>query len=475
MILAVTVFVVSFSLSTLLAVPQVHNDYALRRQKLMDYMGSGVAVFNTSGQSSQNFFYLTGFEEPDAAMLLVPGAEKKFILFVRPANPARSIWTGDVSGLTGAKDIYGADEAYPLDQFERILVQTLRGKDKIFCSYQNRELASSLIQRAGRPWSNTPKQIVDLTEEIYEMRLIKSSEEIALIKKAVDITCLAQVEAMKAAQPGVNEAEIEAVIEYVFRKNGATGPGFPSIVGSGPNSTVLHHESNNRQTVDGDLVVMDIGAEVGHYTADVTRTIPVNGLFSKEQEEIYSLVLEAEVKALCIIAPGIEINDVHNLAVSVLADGLLKLGLITDKESRWQMRAWLMYTINHWIGLEVHDVGDYKRTRDSSRVLEPGMVFTVEPGLYIRMETIDNLQEIVGASVSKEQIDEFVKAVRPVVERYNHIGVRIEDDVLVTRDGYENLSAKAPKTIAEIEKIMKKEIQPFFFTPSQEQGNGLKY
>lgn len=450
----VTVVVAACSFLNLFAISQVHGDYALRRQKLMDFMGNGVAVFKTSGQSSENFFYLTGFEEPNAAMLLIPGSDKKFILFVRPANPARSIWTGDVTGLDGAREIFGADEAYPLDQFERILAQSLRGKEKVFCSFQNSELTTSLIQLVRRPWNNYAKQIVDLTEEIYEMRVIKSKQEIVLIKKAVDITCQAYIEAMKAAQPGVNEAEIEAVIEYVFRKQGATGPGFPSIVGSGPNSTVLHHEINNRQTIDGDLIVMDIGAEVGRYTADVTRTIPVNGLFSKEQKDIYNIVLEAEEKALSIIAPGVEINDVHNLAVSVIAEGLLKLGLITDKESRWQIRAWLMYTINHWIGLNVHDVGDYKRRRDSSRVLEPGMVFTVEPGLYIRMDTIDHLQEIVGSSVSKEQINEFVKAVRPVVEKYNNIGVRIEDDVLVTEDGYENLSVKAPKTIAEIEKIM---------------------
>ncbi len=456
MIPVVAVAVAAFSFSSLLAVPQIHDDYVLRRQKLMDFMGDGVAVFRTSEQSRQNFFYLTGLEESSAAMLLVSEAGKKFILFVRPANPARSIWTGEVTGLEGAKEYFGADEAYPLDQFERILAQSLRGKKRIYCSYLNTELAASLLQMASRPWNNYPKQIVDLTEEIYEMRLIKSAAEITLIKKAVDITSQAHIEAMKAAQPGMNEAEIEAVIEYVFRKQGATGPGFPSIVGSGPNSTVLHHEINNRQTVDGDLVVMDIGAEVGRYTADVTRTIPINGQFSKEQKDIYNIVLEAQEKALSIIAPGIEINDVHNLAVSIIADGLLRLGLITDKESRWQMRAWLMYTINHWIGLDVHDVGDYKRRRDSSRVLEPGMVFTVEPGLYIRMETIDNLQEIMGSSVPEEQVKEFIKAVRPVVQRYNNIGVRIEDDVLVTEDGYENLSVKAPKTIAEIEKIMKK-------------------
>ncbi len=456
MISVVAVAVAACSFLSLFAVSQVHDDYAMRRQKLMDLMGSGVAVFKTSGQSSDNFFYLTGFEEPDAAMLLIPEADKRFILFVRPDNPARSVWTGDVTGLDGAKEIFGADEAYSLDQFERILARSLRGKEKIFCSFQNSELASTLLQMVRRPWNNYAKQIVDLTEEIYEMRVIKSRQEIALIKKAVDITCQAHIEAMKAAQPGINEAEIEAVIEYVFRKQGATGPGFPSIVGSGPNSTVLHYEINNRQTVDGDLVVMDIGAEVGRYTADVTRTMPINGQFTQEQKDIYNIVLEAEEKALGIIAPGVEINEVHNLAVSIIADGLLRLGLITDKESRWQMRAWLMYTTNHWIGLNVHDVGDYKRRRDSSRALEPGMVFTVEPGLYIRMDTIDNLQKIVGTSVPEEQVSEFVKAVRPVVQRYNNIGVRIEDNVLVTEDGYENLSIKAPKTIAEIEKIMKK-------------------
>lgn len=446
------------SVLNLLASPQIPNDYARRRQALMDFMGQGIAVFRTFGESSDNFYYLTGFEEPNAAMLLIPEADEKFVLFVRPSNPARSIWTGDVAGIEGAKKIFGADVAYPLDQFEEILAQSLRGKDKLFCSFSNSELTASLIQLVRRPWNNFPKQIVDITEEIYEMRVIKSQQEIELLRKAADITCLAQREAMKAAYPGINEGEIEAVIEYTFRSQGAAGPGFPSIVGSGPNSTVLHHEVNNRQTVDGDLVVIDIGAEVERYTADVTRTIPVSGVFSEEQRDIYSLVLDAEQRALDIIAPGIEINDVHDTALSVIAEGLLKLGLITDKDSRWQIRAWLMYTINHWIGLDVHDVGDYRRRRDSSRVLEPGMVFTVEPGLYIRMETIDNLQKIVGQSVPEEQINEFVEAVRPAVQRYNHIGVRIEDDVLVTTDGYENLSAKAPKTIEDIEEIMKKKV-----------------
>jgi len=206
-----TVALVIFILSNLSAVPQVHDDYALRRQKIMDFMENGIAVFRTSEQSRDNFFYLTGFEEPDAAMILLPGTDKEFILFVRPANPARSVWTGDVVGLEGAKKYFGAHEAYPLDQFERILAQSLRGKEKIFCSYQNRELTSSLIQMAGRPWNNSPKQIVDVTEEIYEMRVIKSASEISLLKEAVDITCQAYVEAMKAAKPGINEAEIEAV------------------------------------------------------------------------------------------------------------------------------------------------------------------------------------------------------------------------------------------------------------------------
>jgi Xaa-Pro aminopeptidase len=368
----------------------------------------------------------------------------------------RSLWDGDVLGLEGATKILGTDRAYPLDQFENTLPRFLRGKEKIGCSFLDEELTLALMRMVRRPWNSLPKTFIDLTEFIHEMRLIKSPEEIERIQRAVDITCEAHIEAMKAAEPGMNEAEIEAVIEYVFRSNGASGPGFPSIVGSGPNSTILHYEANNRQTEPGDLVVMDIGAEFQKYMADVTRTMPVSGKFTEEQKELYGIVLHAQEEAIKIIGPGVGIDDIHYRAVSTIADGLFRLGLITEKENRWQMRVWLMYRINHWLGLDVHDVGDYRRRANSSRPLEPGMVLTVEPGVYIREESIDNLEQILGRSVPKERILEFVESVRPAVQKYAGIGIRIEDDILVTEEGCKNLSLRAPKKIEDIERIMKK-------------------
>lgn len=317
-------------------------------------------------------------------------------------------------------------------------------------------MIEKIIKKINTPWRTWPKGVLNWNESIHEMRLIKSPEEIKLIQKAVDITCDSLIEAMKAAEPGMKEFEIEAVIEYVFRKNGSTRPGFPSIVGSGPNSTVLHYDRNNRQTQDGDLVVMDVGAEYGRYKADVTRTIPISGKFTKEQKEIYEIVLRAQEQGIDMIAPGLAIDDIHNHSIEVIKDGLLRLGLLTDKQSKWQIQVWLMCKISHWLGLDVHDVGDYRRKNGKSRILEPGMVFTVEPGIYIRENAIDNLPKILGDSVTEEEITDFISNVRPLVHKYADIGVRIEDDILVTEDGHKNLSVRAPKKIEEIQKIMNK-------------------
>jgi len=262
---------------------------------------------------------------------------------------------------------------------------------------------------------------------------------------------------MKAVEPGMFEYEVEAIIEYIFRKSGAERPGFPSIVGSGPNSTILHYEDNNRQTQDGDLLLMDVGAEYSHYTADVTRTIPVNGRFSAKQKEIYEVVLHAQKEAIKIAAPGVGIYEINNRGVEVIKEGLYRLGLITDKGSQWQHRAWLMYNISHWVGLDVHDVGGRGPDDGKGRRFEPGMVFTVEPGLYIREETLEYLPVMLGRSgATKEELEAFVNAVRPAVRKYANIGIRIEDDILVTESGHEILSSKVPKEIDAIEKLMKK-------------------
>lgn len=339
---------------------------------------------------------------------------------------------------------------------EKILPQYLRGKDKVHYSLKNKGLAEKLIKIINRRWGNWPKQIIDPLQYIHDMRLIKGPEEIELMLKAIDITGEALVEAMKAAKPGMYEYEIEAIIEYIFRKNGSPRPGFPSIVGSGPNSTILHYEVNNRQIQDGDLIVMDIGAEYGYYSADITRTIPVNGKFSKEQKEIYEIVLEAQQSAIDIVAPGKGIYEVHYHALKIIKDGLYRLGLITDKNSKWQHRVWLMYNTCHWLGLDVHDVGGRGRDDGKGRELKPGMVHTVEPGIYIGENSLDNLsKKLEHFKLKEEEIAAFVNKVKPAAQKYVNIGVRIEDDILVTENGHENLSSKVPKEIDEIETLMK--------------------
>lgn len=427
-----------------------------RRQQLMEQMDGGIAVFQSTGNMS-DFYYLTGLHDQNAVILIIPEEKEKYIMFIQPTNPSRELWTGKHPGLEEAKTVFGADAAYPINEFDKSLFRYLRGKSKVYVSFRDKELYDKLIPMIRSPYGSEPVPVVDPLFYIHEMRLIKDTEEIRLMRKAAEITSEALEEVMKAVEPGMFEYEVEAIIEYIFRKNGAQGPGFPSIVGSGPNSTILHYEDNNRQTQDGDLLLMDVGAEYGHYTADVTRTIPVNGRFSAKQKEIYEVVLQAQKEAIKIAAPGVGIYEINNRGVEVIKEGLYRLGLITDKDSKWQHRAWLMYNISHWVGLDVHDVGGRGPADGKGRRLEPGMVFTVEPGLYIREETLEYLPMMLGRSgATKEELEAFINAVRPAVRKYANIGIRIEDDILVTESGHEILSSKAPKEIDAIEKLMKK-------------------
>lgn len=427
-----------------------------RRQQLMEQMDGGIAVFRGTGNMS-DFYYLTGLHDQNAIILIIPEEKEKYIMFIQPTNPSSELWTGKHPGLEEAKAVFGADAAYPINEFDKSLFRYLRGKSKVYVSFRDKELYDKLIPMIRSPYGSEPVPVVDPLLYIHEMRLIKDTEEIRLMRKAAEITSEALEEVMKAVEPGMFEYEVEAIIEYIFRKNGAQGPGFPSIVGSGPNSTILHYEDNNRQTQDGDLLLMDVGAEYGHYTADVTRTIPVNGRFSAKQKEIYEVVLQAQKEAIKIAAPGVGIYEINNRGVEVIKEGLYRLGLITDKDSQWQHRAWLMYNISHWVGLDVHDVGGRGPADGKGRKFEPGMVFTVEPGLYIREETLEYLPVMLGRSgATKEELEAFVNAVRPAVRKYANIGIRIEDDILVTESGHEILSSKAPKEIDAIEKLMKK-------------------
>jgi Xaa-Pro aminopeptidase len=444
--------------------------FAQRRQALMQKMDGGVAIFrganfarrnrdiNYPFRQENNFFYLTGFEERSALFLLIPGAKKQFIMFVVPHSFRQSMWTGHHDGVEEAKKIYGADEAYPVDTFDKMLRGFLKDKQKIYCSLGDDDLFKKVSKIAAWQGESTSLQVVDVRPLLSEMRLIKSKEELSLMQKAVDITAAGHREVMKAVKPGMYEYDMAAILTYVFRKSGAPRDGCPHIVASGPNAAVLHHESYGRRMKDGDLLLVDTGAEYGYYSADISRTFPVNGTFSPVQKEIYNIVLKAQEAAINKTAPGAGMWEVRDAAVQVLTDELFRLGMITDKKQLWQTKVWSRITwVNHWLGMDIHDVGDYRfAAKDKKgRILEPGMVFTIEPGLYIDLVVFKHLDQFAPPGIKKKELEAFIEKVKPAAEKYANVSVRIEDDLLVTEKGVKILSGTVPKTVEGIEMLMK--------------------
>jgi Xaa-Pro aminopeptidase len=444
--------------------------FAKRRQQFMEKMDNGVAIFISPEVSNRNsdidykfrqnsdFYYLTGFTEPESAFILSPGSDHEFIMFVKTNNPITKMWTGDICGIEGALEKYGADTAFSYDQFSTAAVYFLRDKNAIYYNMCNDDFNDKVSEIINYPWGNFPKQIINTSEIAHSMRIIKSSNEIAQMQKAIDATCEAQIEVLKLAEPGMYEYEIKALIEYIFAKNNCPREGFSSIVASGPNTTILHYRDQNRKMEDGDLLLMDIGAEYGYYSADITRTIPVNGKFTNEQKELYEIVLSAQEMGIGMLKKGEGIEKIVNRMNEFAGEELFKLGLITDKSSVWQSRLWYFPYTCHWLGLDVHDVHGNIENNEDGVILQTGMVTTIEPGLYINPDNLDNLHQILRAyrmQVTDEEIDEFIVKVEPVVKKYAHIGIRIEDDILITKDGNKILSDKAPKTVREIEDLMK--------------------
>jgi Xaa-Pro aminopeptidase len=392
-------------------------------------------------RQDSDFYYLTGFDEPEAIAVIAPAhKEYKYTLFVRPRDPEREIWDGRRAGVEGAKSEYGADAAFPISEFDAKLTDFLNGANNLYyrIGNGNAELDETVVKQIrhlralGRRGMRAPEAIIDTGTIIHEMRLFKSGEEIEMMQRAADIASEGHREAMKQARPGMKEYEVEALIEYVFRRSGASAPAYTSIVGGGANATVLHYINNDATLVDGDLLLIDAGAEYQGYASDITRTFPVNGRFTEAQREIYDLVLEAQLACIEMVRPGSRPQDIQKRSVEVLTEGMLRVGLLKGdaetiiKEEKYKQ--FYMHTIGHFLGLDVHDVGRY-HIKDESRQLEPGMVMTVEPGLYISPATKD------------------------IPEKYLGIGIRIEDDVLVTADGNLILSDKAPKQIEEIEEL----------------------
>lgn len=419
----------------------------------MRRISGGIAIFPAAPTAIRNsdveheyrqdtdFYYLTGFEEPNAVAVLAPDhPEHKFVLFVQPKDREREVWTGWRAGDEGAKLDYGADAAFTLEKLDEELPKLAEKADRIYYRFGSDPTFDERLvglmrrfQRQRQREGTGPTSVIDPAELLHEMRVIKTREELDLLRRAVDITAEGHLAAIRAIKPGAYEYEIEAEIRYVFRKSGSPRSGYPPIVASGANATVLHYTVNNRRIEDGDLVLIDAGAEFGYYTGDVTRTLPVGGRFTDDQTALYQLVLDAQLEAISAIRPGAPFIEPHDRAVRVLTEGMVRLGLLEGEVDKLieenAFKKFYMHRTSHWLGMDVHDAGPYK-VADEWRRLAPGMVMTVEPGLYIAEDS--------------EGVD----------PRYRGIGIRIEDDVLVTEHGSEVLSARVPKRIEEIERMM---------------------
>jgi len=423
-----------------------------RREEFMKRIRGGVAIFPSAPTAIRNndveheyrqdtdFYYLTGFEEPNAVAVFAPDNSKhRFVLFVQPKEREREVWTGWRAGEEGAKRDYGADAAFTIDKLDEELPKLVGKAEKIYYRFGDPLFDERVVafmrqfQRERQRSGVGPKAIIDPAEILHEMRLVKTSDDLHLLRRAVDISCEGHMAAIGALRPGAYEYEIEAVLRYVFRKNGSPRPGYPPIVAAGANATVLHYTTNNRRIEDGDLLLIDAGTEFGYYTGDITRTFPAAGRFTEEQAAVYQVVLDAQIAAIGAVRPGATFIEPHDRAVRVLTEGMIRLGLLEGEIEKLiedgEYKKFYMHRTSHWLGMDVHDAGPYK-VADEWRRLEPGMVLTIEPGLYIAEDIED------------------------VDPRYRGIGVRIEDDVLVTEDGNEVLSARVPKTIEEIESAM---------------------
>jgi Xaa-Pro aminopeptidase len=433
--------------------------FRARRERLLATMPEGVLVLPAAPElyksrdtdvryrPDSDLFYLSGFPEPEAVLVLTPfDAEQRFTLFVRPRDPEREVWNGFRYGVDGARERFGADAVYPIGELDERLAGLVEPAERILyplgasAAFDRRILALVERFRRTRPRSGKgPWVVEDPGVRLGEMRLIKDDHEIAAMKKAAEVSAAGHRAAMAAARPGVGEWAVEAALEGAFRSAGARGPAFPSIVGSGPNATTLHYVSNDRMLESGDLVLVDAGAEWGMYCGDITRTFPASGRFSEPQRVLYEVVLAAEEAAIAAIGPGAPFSAVHDAAVRVLVAGMVENGLLAGEVDELiesgAYRRFYMHQTSHWLGLDVHDVGPYS-VNGESVTLRPGMVLTVEPGIYISADAED------------------------VPERFRGIGIRIEDDVLVTDAGHEVLTRAVPVGVEEVENIVGQGARP---------------
>ncbi len=425
--------------------------FALRRKRFIEAIGDAIAILPSAPiavrsadvefiyRQDNDFYYLTGFAEPESIALFAPGESDNFILFVRPRDKERETWTGRRAGLEGAIADYGADRAYRIDEFQHVAARYLEKAARIYYPLGiNERIDARVLEMlksaaAMRPrLGSGPNALIDPREILHEARLFKSAEELETMRHAIAISAEAHKAAMRSARGGMMEWEVEALVDYNFRKRGAAGPSYPSIIASGPNAAILHYIHNDREMRTGELLLIDAGCEYAFYASDITRTFPVGARFSPLQRDLYEIVLEAQSKAIETIRPGVKFDAPHEAALRVLVDGMCRLGLLKgDAEElikNGSYRRYFMHRTSHWLGMDVHDVGLY-RVAGESRTLEPGMVLTVEPGIYISQDDDQAPEEFRG------------------------LGIRIEDDVLVTSDGHDVMTAAVPKSVAQIEAL----------------------
>lgn len=430
------------------------TEYAKRRKQLIQKIGSKSVIilpsapeairngdYHYSYRQQSDLYYLTGFDEPESVAVIAPKrSEGEFILFNRKRDRDKEIWEGYRAGQAGACEQYGANQAFPIDELEEKLPGLLEGREEIHYALGidkkfDEILINAINKLRGkiRNGLQSPIALIDITQSLHEMRLIKSPAEIALMRRAAEISANAHVRAMKYCKPGRYEYELETEILHEFNRNGARAVAYNSIVGAGKNSCVLHYSRNDQIIQKDDIVLIDAGCEYQCYASDITRTFPASGTFSPEQRIVYDIVLEAQLAGIKAVRPGLPWPDIQKKILKIITQGLIDIGLLKgNRDDLIEKNAYFpfyMHKSGHWLGLDVHDVGRYK-INDKWRTLQPGMVLTIEPGIYISSELKD------------------------VPKRWHNIGVRIEDDILVTENGAEVLSKPVPKQIDDIEGLM---------------------
>jgi len=466
-----------------------------RRDHFSAAIGEGIAVIPAANlqvrnddvehpfRQDSNFFFLTGFDEPDAVAVINPTHEQeRYVLFVSPRDRDLEIWNGYRSGVEGARVDFGADSAYPLSELAEKLREYVVGRSELFYPMGNSAhdgtIKSVLNQarrfrtRAGRV---VPNSISDPHALLSEMRLHKSDVEIEMLRTACDISVEAHLEAMRFAAPGLHEYQVQAAIEYVFRVRGAPRVGYGSIVASGANACILHYVENTRRMEAGDLLLIDAAAEYGYHSADITRTFPVDGVFSAPHKALYEVVLAAQQASIAKAAPGSSMKELHETSKQVLTEGLVELGLLPqgldDSLAMHHYREFFMHGTGHWLGMDVHDAGNYMTPDQTGRPLEPSMAFTVEPGLYVEparesasfplleydfdawMERRYRMGIEAAKKLEAEAKENAEVVEHPIPAEFRGLGVRIEDDILITRTGHDNMTAGVPTSIQEIETL----------------------